>query len=352
MVAQQKEAPEIVGADALLKIYLDAVDQPAAEAALRKLVEEEAAPVIDRVVSRKARDHGESEEVTSAARVLMLGQLMGLRRGQRDLPIRNFRAYAAKLTYSAWAEYLRRKNPQRALLLNRLHYLLENKMPPTRFALWESDGVKWCGLVKWKARVGLTTPKLQWLLSDSAAAGREVFRGIGLTNNLAETVARLFAWLETPIELHDLVRVIAEFLQISDRAAPIEAADEIASAQVSPSEELAWKEYLRWLWRTLEQLSAPQCAAFILHAEVLGDFEAHGLASIRTIAPRIGFTPEKLATLWRDLPLDDLRIAAELKCTRQQVINLRRVARDKLGKAWADFAKTGNKPRVFASLFL
>jgi hypothetical protein len=40
------------------------------------------------------------------------------------------------------------------------------------------------------------------------------------------------------------------------------------------------------------------------------------------------------------LPLDDLAIAGELNCTRQQVINLRRIARDSLSRAWAQFSAT------------
>ncbi len=38
----------------------------------------------------------------------------------------------------------------------------------------------------------------------------------------------------------------------------------------------------------------------------------------------------ELATLWQELPLEDARIAVILDVTRQQVINLRRTARERL----------------------
>src|SRR4051812_12850371 len=283
-------------ADTLLDAYLSASDEDA-EVVLRDLLETEATPIFERTLRRRTGSAGEEEELTSGARTLMLGQLLALRRGERTAPIQNFRAYASRVAYSTWAESLRSKNPQRSMLLNRLQYLLENRTARKDFALWEEDGRKWCGLAKWRGGVRLTTPKLQWLQSDATAVAREVFRGRTPTDDLDELVTQVFAWLETPIELHDLLAAIAEIWDISDRAAPEEAAAAVESEQISPSEELAWKEYLHWLWRELERLSTPQCAAFILHADVLADFEESGLASIRTLAPRIGFAAEKLAAL-------------------------------------------------------
>jgi len=43
-------------------------------------------------------------------------------------------------------------------------------------------------------------------------------------------------------------------------------------------------------------------------------------------------TIEALAELWNSLPLDDHAIAARLGITRQQVINLRRAARERLAR--------------------
>jgi hypothetical protein len=55
-----------------------------------------------------------------------------------------------------------------------------------------------------------------------------------------------------------------------------------------------------------------------------------GVASIRTIAETLEFSAESFAALWKSLPLEDLAIADLLGVTRQQVINLRKSARERL----------------------
>jgi hypothetical protein len=41
---------------------------------------------------------------------------------------------------------------------------------------------------------------------------------------------------------------------------------------------------------------------------------------------------ENLAAIWNDLPLEDIRIAELLQLTRQQVINARKSARERLAR--------------------
>jgi hypothetical protein len=48
---------------------------------------------------------------------------------------------------------------------------------------------------------------------------------------------------------------------------------------------------------------------------------------LRELAETLAMTPEQFAEIWNQLPLDDIRIAALLNVTRQQVINLRKSAR-------------------------
>jgi hypothetical protein len=55
--------------------------------------------------------------------------------------------------------------------------------------------------------------------------------------------------------------------------------------------------------------------------------------SIRTIALALGLSAEQLAAFWNQIPLDDFTNRENARLHRQQVINLRRVARDKLGQA-------------------
>ncbi|MGH8093684.1 MAG: hypothetical protein ACREIF_09455 [Chthoniobacterales bacterium] len=310
---------------------------------LTRLIMVQADPLIEVILhTRKARDGGQAdgssndEDIASAARENLIGQLSALHQEARE-PIRDFRAYVASTTYAAWAESLRARHPPRALFLNRLRYLLEGRSPQKGFALWkDADGVKWCGLTPWMGRLGRPSPKLQWLLIDADAAVREALGGLDPAELvLPELIARIFRWLGGPIELRDLTTALAEVPGIAGTPAPTSGNSSAAfDPRQSPAEDLVWKEYLGWLWREIGTLSDRQRRAFLLHSEILREFELLGVASIRSVALALGLAGTELAELWNRLPLDDLTIAGMLACTRQQVINLRRVARDKLGEAW------------------
>ena len=341
--------------DGLLAIYLGALSDDAAAAPLAALFSLHAAPIIEEILRAKRRrterDDFDLADVASAAQEYLLRQLVLLRGGQREEPIRDFRAYVATVTYSAWAEALRALHPQRALLLNRLRYLLENRTTQSGFAIWsDAGGAQWCGFRDWRGRTGGATPKRHWLLVDPAAAARDAFPGENpATLILPALVAQLFRWLGDPIELRDLTNVVADLTGVSGwpAAAPENDLRRIDPRQ-SPAEELVWKEYLVWLWREIGALSDRQRRAFLLHSDVLPEFEVAGVASLRTMAGPLNFELNELAELWNRLPLDDLAIAKMLDCTRQQVINLRRVARDKLGEAWRMWS-AGNKPAASSS---
>ena len=317
--------------DPILSEYLHADDGAQADRALRVLMESEAAPVIQRVLARKNVAPVEREDLASVVREQLLQLLTALRRGDRETPIRDFHNYVASVAYRAWAEYLRNAHPEQSMLLNRVCYLLENRTSYQRFALWIGEsGENLCGFVKWtdRQRAG-SSPKLQWLLVDAKAAAAQAFgrREVG-RDDLIFAVTQLFTWVNHPIELRDLVSILVEVMGLRRSRVDEETADEVLSSYGSPREETIWKEYLHWLWKQMEKLSSRQCVAFLLNSNVIRDFELFGLASIRTLAPRFAMAPEHLAVLWQRLPLDDLALAAELQCTRQQVINLRRVARD------------------------
>jgi hypothetical protein len=55
-----------------------------------------------------------------------------------------------------------------------------------------------------------------------------------------------------------------------------------------------------------------------------------GTATIEQIAEALEFPLEEFLELWNKLPLDDATIAEFLGATRQQVINLRKCARERL----------------------
>ncbi len=106
--------------------------------------------------------------------------------------------------------------------------------------------------------------------------------------------------------------------------------------RASVVDELLGREYLRRLWDEVCQLPVRQRVALLLN---LRDEQGRGVAvllpltgtaSIRAIAEALEIPVAELADLWSTLPHDDARIADRLGVTRQQVINLRKSARDRL----------------------
>lgn len=335
--------------DPLCEPFLQAAGEAEAETQLAHLLEVEAAPVMEAVFRRKlgrgiAGDpHSEAADLTSAAREELIERLLAARRGETTHRIAHFRAYVAAVAYSVWAQRLRVENPARCLLLNRLRYLLENRTTQRGFSIWDGpDGERWCGFARWREQEasGATVPKLEWLLVDPVAAARQALGARHWkTMNLAELIAGLFTWLGRPIELRNLLHVITQLLEISDEKQSwsdwsSEHGEDTTDPAASPVDALKWREYLLWLWSELGRLSLPQRTAFLLHADLLREFDFRGIASVRQMAAPLAMSPEELAGLWNSIPLEDFAIARRLGLERQQVINLRRVARDRLGAAW------------------
>jgi hypothetical protein len=328
--------------DPVLAAYLGARSPAEIDAQLARLLTIQADPLIAAILRARQTSGGsvdassDAEDTASATRERLIGQL-GALRDEARAPIRDFRAYVATTTYTVWAESLRARHPQRALFLNRLRYLLENRTAQKGFAIWQdAGGTKWCGLSSWGERPGQRSPKYEWLIVDPVAAAREAVGGVDPARLiLADVVARVFRWLGGPMELRDLTNALVELPGVvkTPEILPNEQTSAIDPRQ-SPAEDLIWKEYLGWLWRELNELSERQRRAFLFHSEVLREFELLGIASIRSIAGALLLSAQELAELWNRIPLDDLTIAPMLGCTRQQVINLRRVARDNLSEAW------------------
>jgi len=90
------------------------------------------------------------------------------------------------------------------------------------------------------------------------------------------------------------------------------------------------------LWVEIGELPLRQRVALLLSLRddqgrgVLTLFPLVRVASIRQIAEALFMSAEHLATLRNELPLEDTAIAQSLGVTRQQVINLRKCARQRL----------------------
>lgn len=344
-------------ADKLLLPFLTSASQAEAEHLLTELVSTHAEPIIRSIIKRKlhvslSSDDGRPQnqdalEIRSEVYTHLLTELKHLREQPQQKSILNFRSYLAVITFNACHKYLRQKYPQRHSLKNRLRYLLTHQ---SQYALWEQEPNEWlCGLNIWQSQRREINQGVALQPLYQVAQTNQSWLPIGVDArrmSLTELVPLVFAELNAPVELDELVSLIAELQEIKDK--PAQAEDDAAESNYEHeqmpdtrrhvADEVEQQLYLKRLWEEIVQLPVRQRAALLLNLrdgqgrDVMFLLPLTGVASIRQIAAALEMPAAELAALWNDLPLDDASIAARLSLTRQQVINLRKSARERLAR--------------------
>jgi hypothetical protein len=178
---------------------------------------------------------------------------------------------------------------------------------------------------------------------------------------LVDVLAAIFAWLQCPIEFDELVATVTECSGINDELKPVGPGEDAASQgwetvrdqRVDVAVQVERHLYLERLWLEICQLPARQQMALLLNLrdgngrDVVALFPLTGVATLCQIAAVLNLTIEEFAELWNELPLDDLRIAQRMAITRQQVINLRKSARESLARRMQRFGGEMSKKSGF-----
>jgi RNA polymerase sigma factor (sigma-70 family) len=323
--------------DDLLKQYMDCADPDRAEALLGDLVVEHAQPGIRKVVRYKlafqgGREAQDIDDVSSDVVLELIGRLRAMRADRPAETIGSFAGYAAVAAYHACNEYLRRKYPNRHRLKNRLRYLLNNE---PRFAVWENSSSDWvCGFRKWQ--LDGVPPATSDVVSQWREALADLPRGQTALPP-SDLLASIFGRFQGPLEFDELVGIVSYFWGIDDPApAPEKTAREVESKDFDPGARMELRQWLTELWTQIRELPRAQRVALLLNLRAADSAPAVtllpiiGVASVRNIAEALEFSAEAFAALWKSLPLEDLAIAELLGVTRQQVINLRKSARERL----------------------
>lgn len=310
-------------------IHLLFLSVPADDALGRQI--ERAQPVVDRVL-RGARRSGIQQADVEDIRSTVLARLLQRLRNP-DAPIQNFDDFVASVTLHALDDYIRNRNPLRVLLKNRIRYVCTHD---ERFALWEAEGAMVCGLAAWRGRSGEPVPPLTRKEAPVALLDE---------GHPEEALAALFGVSGAPLLLEDVVRLLVDLWQVADRREVLVDPADIGEAMIDPGpsalERLERRQKLQTLWQEIRELRAAQRMALLLHLRDDTGMSAipllviTGVADPAAVAESIGWTPEQLTESWSELPFDDLRIAALLGVTRQQVINLRKSARERLERRMA-----------------
>jgi DNA-directed RNA polymerase specialized sigma24 family protein len=343
--------------DPALEPFLAAEDEREAEQALARLISEVVNPLVKQIVSYKLRacagkenytGPGEVEDLCSETLVNLLARLSEIRSRRTPEGIRNLRGYVAVTAYRACYEYLRRKYPQRHSLKNKLRYLLTHQ---PEFALWETEEGEWmAGLSGWSSRA----PTRAQVASTHAPSNdtrsfehKSATHTVAAAANLKELLTSIFQRAGRAIELDELVGIVAEAWNIKDHPASNEIDNErtplenIADERRHVDREVDGRIYLERLWVEISRMSPCHCAALLLNLKdahgacAIELFLITGVTSFKHLADALGQTEEWLASIWNRLPVDDLTIAEHLGLSRQQVINLRKSARQRLAKRMA-----------------
>jgi hypothetical protein len=344
----------IEGIDAVLLPFLAARDESLSEKLLAQLICEHAGPVIRKIIKTKlrvslspaqgAQQNQDALEIESELRFIIFSELRELKDGPGRKSIASFANYVAIKTYSACADYFREKNPQRRRLKNTLRHHLKHH---AQFDLWRGDDQRMlAGLSAWRSSLAARDHAPSQSLNITAEKLSAALRpGEDVRRLLPERLlAAIFELAGGPIEFDRVIAIAAEAWGIKDQ--PVESFDDPEGesrrepVDTSPQVDVLFEHrlYLSRLWKEVGQLPRLQRAALLLNLRdgqgggVIAFIPHLGLASVAEMALMLGMTVEQLSALWNELPMDDARIAALLGISRQQVINLRKTARERLAR--------------------
>jgi len=289
-----------------------AADESAGASTLDELVAR-AVPLIEAVVSRYANAFSSPEDLRDvrATAMLRLVHRLGDASGQERPPIQRFNDFVATLAFNTANDLLRERFPARTRLKNRIRYVLGHSRR----------------VASWRSKRGIAAGLSEWRHSEPAVFSCDVELP---PDDVESALVELFRQAGGAILLDDVVDAIAASWNVTEtEVVPIEPV-----VTAAPADE---RENLAQLWSEIRALRPNQRAALLLNlrdrdSSAIELFILIGVATIDELAAALEMTAEELAAIWNSLPLDDNSIAARLGVTRQQVINFRRAARDRLAR--------------------
>jgi hypothetical protein len=289
----------------------------------------------------------------------------------RDTEIENVEAYAVTVAGHRIADYLRTRRPRHYSVRNSLRYFVRH-LPG--YAEWQTPAGLVTGLVE---QIGVHEAAdaidVAYLVGKPAAlpfyrpAGHDIDRMDRV--DWDRLLDRIYEHLHKPVLLNDLAAIACAVLQVREARAEAVMPDPPDPRQSMP--DLDSRDILRQVWAEIVQLLPRQRIALLLNMGDDGDpglFLETGIVDQAGMGAALHLAGEQYGLLWQELPLSpaeraelgggcpgctvllrhvpiaDLLIARLLDATREQVIGLRRKARERLARRVRDCAgRGGNK---------
>jgi DNA-directed RNA polymerase specialized sigma24 family protein len=280
----------------------------------------------------------EFEELYNDIQLRLLKRLRALKEDPARNQIVNLRGYVATVTRNTCDEYLRSRYPLRRSLKDKIRRHLNSH---GEFALWEDSAGNWLAGLSDSQHMhrGETT------LGELRESLKHEWRNVDVQRlQLHDLLTTIFSVVNAPLDLDQLTELIAGFWGIEDHPAePVDGntqtpLDDQLGADVNPATIVERRQSLEFLWREICQLPRRQRVALLLNLRnphginVITLLPATDVATFEEIAQVLEIPVTEFEQLWARLPLDDLQLASYLGATRQQVINLRKTARERLLK--------------------
>jgi RNA polymerase sigma factor (sigma-70 family) len=322
--------------DKLLTPYLNSKDEFHTQHNLEELLAVYATPIVRRTMRRRLgfyvsaqginQQNQDAEDLFQETMTKIVQRLSELRTDSSS-EIENFKQYVSRITTNMCIDFLRAKSPARAHLKDSVRELLRRHPD---LASWQDEGELVCGLSQWRSSntIAVFDDASRSIESTSSEFIAARFSDSDIQSApLSNVVIELLSWIDGPVRLEDLVKVLVSLLHL--REPEYESIDELDPSIIDSSafneSGLEAVEMLMRLWQALQSLPREQRDVFVFGFEDQAGrdlFTALLLARVATVkelAEVLGMTVEEVIRLRLEMPMDAKSIAKKLNTSRTNV---------------------------------
>jgi RNA polymerase sigma factor (sigma-70 family) len=331
--------------DNVLVAYLTAGDDGKRQQYLDELLTVSATPLIRQVLRRRlgfyvnaygANENNQDAEDLYQEAMTRVVQVLRQLQSSSGNDIEDFELYVSRIASNICTDFLRAKSPARTRLKYSLRDLLKQH---NELVSWKHNHEILCGFARWRntSRSTFSDQSFEDIQTklDHFQLLHFADEDIGAAP-VPQIVAELFNWIGGPVDIDLLVRMIGYLLDIKDQQ--FESLDDPASVKRdvyftanvrSGDSHVEAHELLTHLWQAVIQLPAEQRDSFALSFEDQAGQDLFTLlltadiVSWDELARGMGRTVDEVVQLRVQMPMESVKVAHELRASRENVYKWR-----------------------------